>query len=136
MQQGVKLHGNATPAVRVLIVDDNHDLAGYLRELVAGLSNDILVEQAHDGFEAGEKLHSFRPDVVLLDLKMSGMDGFETCRRIKHNAATRHVRVIAMTGYPSVENLQQILLAGAEVCLPKPVRVPDLINALAFNEHI
>ncbi len=133
-EQGVRLYGEAPHGLRVLIVDDNEDLAHYLEELIAGLTGDIQVARARDGFEAGDQLHRFRPDVVLLDLKMPGMDGFEACRRIKHNATTRHVRVIAMTGYPSVENLQKILLAGAEVCLPKPVRVPDLINALGIGE--
>jgi CheY-like chemotaxis protein len=54
------------------------------------------------------------------------MDGFAVCQRIKQNPKTRHIRVVAMTGYPSQENVQRILNAGAEACLSKPLDIDQL----------
>jgi len=129
-QHNMSLPHHETGNLRVLVVDDNRDLSDYLVELLSGQACGISVDVAYDGFEAGEKLHVFKPDVVLLDLMMPGLDGFETCRRIKQNKATQQVRVLAMTGYPSQENIQNIKAAGAELCLPKPVVVADLMEAL------
>jgi len=130
---GVRVAGEDSPTPRVLVVDDNAALAEYISELLNTQVPDIVVDIAHDGFEAGEKLHTFKPGVVLLDLMMPGLNGFVTCRRIKTEQATRHVRVIAMTGFPSGENVQRILAAGAEVCLAKPVRAADLLQALGSD---
>jgi excisionase family DNA binding protein len=132
---GVSLPRGEPEKLRVLIVDDNRDLAGYLAVLLAGQEGVDAVSVAHDGFEAGEKIHLFKPSVVLLDLMMPGLDGFETCKRIKQSEVTRRVRVIAMTGYPSEENVQRILAAGAGLCLAKPVRAPELLQALGIEPN-
>lgn len=133
---GVSLvHGKAQ-GLRVLVVDDNVELAAYIAELLSTQTpEEVAVEVAHDGFEAGEKLHTFKPGVVLLDLMMPGLDGFETCRRIKQNDITRDIRVIAMTGFPTGENVQRIVEMGAEYCLAKPVRAPELLTALGVGEE-
>ena len=131
---GVRLAGRADQKPRVLVVDDNVDLANYVVELLQ--TRDISTEIAHDGFAAGDKVHSFQPDVVLLDLMMPNLDGFDTCQRIKQNANLQHIRVIAMTGYPSEENVQRILALGAEICLAKPVRAPTLFAALGFTNQV
>lgn len=132
-EHGVHLAQDEPPGLRVLVVDDNADLANYLAELLVTQVADVAVSIAHDGFAAGQKLHTFEPTVVLLDLMMPALDGFETCRRIKQNPATSHVRVLAMTGYPSEDNVDKILLAGAETCLAKPIRAPALLQALTNN---
>lgn len=114
---------------RVLIVDDNTLLVGYLAELL-GMQG-AATESAHDGFDAGLKVLRFRPDVVLLDLMMPGIDGFAVCRQIKSEPATRAIRVIAMTGYHTPEHVAGIRAAGAECCLAKPLddqRLLDLIG--------
>ena len=64
---------------------------------------------------------------------MPGHDGFEICRRIKGDPATHDVRVIAMTGYPTSDNKQRILMAGAEACLAKPVSNRTLFDALGLH---
>lgn len=118
--------------LRLLVVDDNRDLVDLVSELLATVKQPIVKEFAFDGFEAGDKLHTFKPNVVLLDLMMPGLDGFDTCRRIKQNPLTRDIRVIAMTGYPTDENIHRILQAGAETCLAKPFRAPALFAALGI----
>jgi len=90
---------------------------------------------ASDGFEAGVKIIEFKPGLVILDLVMPGMDGFEACRRIKENSNTAHIKVLAITGYDTEENKERIMSAGADAFMPKPLdmdrllpNVDDLLN--------
>lgn len=115
--------------LRVLIVDDDPAVPRYLAAWLGGLDG-IVVDTAQDGFEAGKQLYGFKPDVVLLDLMMPGLDGFQVCRMIKQDAATRHVRVVAVTGRRTAENVTRILAAGAEACLAKPIDEAALLAAI------
>ena len=116
--------------LRVLVVEDDVQVMDYLLELLPEMSHPLVVETARDGFEAGSKLLSFAPDVVLLDLMMPGMNGWDVCRRVKSDPATAAIRVIAMTGYPSELNVRKILEAGAEYCLSKPIDADKLAHIL------
>lgn len=118
---------------RILIVDDDKQLAGYLRELLTTLPYNIEVEVANNGFAAGGKVYQFNPNIILLDLMMPWLDGFEVCKRIKSEQDTRDIRVIAMTGFPSQENIDRILVAGAETCLSKPISKDTLLNAIGME---
>lgn len=118
--------------LRILIVDDDEHLARYVVELFMHSSDGILVETAKDGFEAGRKTLSFRPHVMLLDLMMPGMDGFELCRVLKDDPETKDIRIIAMTGYPTQENIDIVLAAGAEKCLSKPIEAKLLMEAVGL----
>lgn len=134
---GVNRSGSRTEKICMLIVEDDLQLAGYLNDFVDSLNAPIDTAVANNGFEAGELVHEFNPDLVLLDLMMPTMDGFAVCQRIKQNPKTRHIRVIAMTGYPSQENVQRILSAGAETCLSKPLDSGRLRDVLiqALQQH-
>ena len=131
--RGIRLATDDAERMRVLIVDDNHAFAEYLKEILVNAEVDVTVDLAHDGFEVGQKVFLFKPDVILLDLMMPGLDGFETCRRIKSNMATQHIRIIAMTGFPSEENIKRIMELGAELCLAKPIRAPTLLQAMGID---
>ncbi len=124
-------HDKAIQLRRVLIVDDEPPITRYLSALLGGLGLDTA--QAQDGFSAGQLVHTFQPDVLLLDLMMPGMDGFQVCRQLKAHPATRHIRIIAMTGYPSPQNVERILAAGAESCLAKPLDEERLLDALSLE---
>jgi excisionase family DNA binding protein len=132
-EHGIYLNQDNQQDLRILIVDDNVELADYLAKLLGKQEQVKGVVVAHDGFEAGEQIHVFKPNIVLLDLMMPGLNGFETCHRIKQNDRTKHIRIVAMTGYPSDENVQRILSEGAEACLSKPVRAPELMAALGWD---
>lgn len=119
---------------RILIVDDESSLARYLSALLSGFPG-VTTAVAHDGFNAGRLVQQFRPHTILLDLMMPDMDGFEVCRQIKSDPATRATRVIAMTGYPSTENVERILAAGAEDCLEKPIDETHLLAMLELAEQ-
>ena len=113
--------GGGGDRLRVLVVDDDCQLAGFLREWLGSLAGPPRVEVAYDGFEAGQKVAEFRPDLVLLDLMMPGLDGFRVCRRIRQAPGGEGVRVIAMTGYYTEDNVRKALESGAEACLAKPL---------------
>ncbi|MCK5092197.1 MAG: response regulator, partial [Gammaproteobacteria bacterium] len=74
------------------------------------------------------------PNIVLLDLMMPGLDGFEVCRQLKDNPATSAIRVIAMTGYRTEENVKRIIEAGAEECLVKPIEQDSLLELIGINQ--
>ena len=118
--------------LRVLIVDDDHQFGKFLKEALTGLSAPVVAEIAVDGFDAGRKLHQFQPEVVLLDLMMPGLDGFEVCRRMRSDPTTKGVRTIALTGYYTEDHAERILNAGAEFCLAKPVELDVLLNAMGL----
>lgn len=126
-------HQGESP-LKIMIVDDDRFVSEILQEFLSSLSLTVVVEIANDGFEAGRKLTIFMPDIILLDLMMPGLNGFDVCQRVKKDPATARIRVIAMTGYPTEENIKRILSAGAEACLAKPVEHSELLAALNLSE--
>jgi CheY-like chemotaxis protein len=94
------------------------------------MDQNISTAIAYDGFEAGQLIYEIKPDLILLDLVMPGMDGYSVCERIKNNDATSDIRIIAMTGVGTEENIKRILNAGAESCLKKPIDVKALTEII------
>ena len=121
--------GRKSTSISILIVDDDEKHAELLSEYFKYMPLETSTYVAHDGFEAGQLINQVHPDCVLLDLMMPGIDGFSVCQRIKDDPATASIRVIAMTGYTDLENVQRILQAGAEQCLNKPIS-REIINKL------
>jgi CheY-like chemotaxis protein len=115
-----------------LIVDDDTQVGLFVSEMIRARDPKVAIEIARDGFEAGVKVESFRPHALLLDLMMPGMDGFEVCRRLRARPTLNHVRIIAMTGFPSAENVERIMGAGADACLPKPLDPERLLVELGL----
>jgi excisionase family DNA binding protein len=106
---------------RVLVVDDEAGIRNVIAENLSRRTTPYEVMTAADGFEAGRLVATFRPDVVLLDLRMPGLDGFQVCRTIKGDSETASTVVIAMTGYHTQETEARILECGAQRCLCKPM---------------
>jgi excisionase family DNA binding protein len=117
---------------RILIIDDDAQFARFLSKLVASRASDVLVDVAHDGFSAGIKCESLRPDVLTLDLQMPDMNGFEVCAMLRTQFGTNNLRIVALTGFPSRNNVQQILAAGADVCLGKTSPSETLLTELGL----
>jgi len=111
---------------KVLIVDDESSIREVLSEHLTTRSKPYEVSTAADGFEAGRLVATFRPDIVLLDLRMPGLDGFQICRTIKAGPETSSTVVIAMTGYYSPETEARVLECGAIRCFAKPVEPSTL----------
>lgn len=107
---------------RVLIVDGDPGVCESIAEHLSSRSREPFeVATACDGFEAGRHVATLRPDVVVLDLRMSGLDGFQVCKTIKADPETAVTLVIAMTGYHTPETEARILECGAIHCYAKPV---------------
>jgi two-component system cell cycle response regulator len=104
---------------RVLIVDD---LAPNVKLLEAKLANEYYeYASAYSGAEALEKVKTFKPDIILLDVMMPEMDGFETCKRLKAAADTSHVPVVMVTALSDIADRVQGLQSGADDFLTKPI---------------
>jgi len=84
------------------------------------------LETAADGFEAGLKVVSFKPHLVVLDLVMPGLDGFKLCEQVKSNSETKHIKILIVTGFGSKENAEQALGLGADGYLLKPLNADEL----------
>lgn len=116
---------------RVLIVDDEKDITELIQEVLLLDNPQYEIEIAHDGFRAGVLCANLNPDVVLLDLMLPGIDGFEVCRQIKQGARGSDISVIAITGYDDPDYKKRILQLGATHYLQKPIdltKVTELVR--------
>ncbi len=110
---------------RILIVDDNEDSAEVTSILLSLEGHEVAI--AHCGTEALEKVPSVRPDVLLLDIGMPNMDGYELARRMREMPETRHAVFIAVTGYGQPADLLNSEKAGFRHHLVKPIEPAELI---------
>ena len=119
-------------SARILIVDDNEVNVELLVAVFA--SEHYVVSTATDGFEALAKIAAEKPDIVLLDVMMPGLDGFEVCRRIKADPATADIPVIMVTILSDVDDLVKGFEAGADDFVTKPVTREELLDAI--RKHV
>lgn len=118
--------------LRILVVDDDVYHARRLVQLFNTLSETVKAMAVHTAFDAGRKMHSFRPDVVLLDLLLPRHDGLEICRQIKSDPATHDVRIITMGEESEADLKQRSMMVGAEACLPKPLDNKALFDTIGL----
>ena len=113
--------------LRVLVVDDNVDVAESCALLLRLKGQEVRV--AHDGIKALEVARDFRPELVLLDIGMPGMDGYEVARQLRQQPGTQGALLVALTGYGQGEDRERSLAAGLDAHLVKPV-APEALDAL------
>lgn len=125
---------------RILIVDDNDRNRTLLADKMT--SDGYLVDTAINGYDALAKIEDAPPDLILLDVMMPVMDGFEACRRIKANPATNHIPIIMLTAKGEIEDKVSGLGIGAEDYIVKPysiievsARVSSLLNTRILQRH-
>jgi PAS domain S-box-containing protein len=119
----------ARSAARVLVIDDDRDVADSLVILLEMLG--ATVQVAYCGEEGLALLQAFRPDVVLVDLGLPGIDGYETARRIRALTEGRPVRLVALTGWGESDILARAREAGFDQKLTKPASFDSLQEAIA-----
>ena len=119
-----------TSGMSLLIVDDDEQYARSLRRALLRSNRSLEVQICNSAIEALIFLGAQRPDVVVIDLYMPGMDGIEICTRIKSNPETKNVMVIANTGRPSAQLEKRILEAGASAFLTKPFKPNVLLELI------
>ena len=114
---------------RILVVDDNRDSAESLALLLAMLGHETRI--AHDGLDALEAAERFRPDVMLLDIGLPKLNGYEACRRIREQAWGRQMMIVALTGWGQDDDRRRSSEAGFDEHLVKPVDYARLTALLA-----
>jgi CheY-like chemotaxis protein len=112
----------------VLIVDDNRDSALSLSMLLKHAGNTTL--QAHDGMEAITAAEKFQPDVVLLDIGLPVLNGYEVCQRIREQPWGRNMTIVALTGWGQDEDRRRSYSAGFNHHMVKPVNYVELVKLL------
>ena len=113
---------------RILVADDNHDAAEALSLQLQFAGHDVRT--AHDGVEALDLAKTFDPDIVLLDLGMPKMDGYETARQLRLRSSGRRMTLIALTGWGQQQDRDRTADAGFDAHLVKPVAEAQLFRAL------
>jgi CheY-like chemotaxis protein len=121
-----RIEREAPDAPLVLIVDDFEDNRIVYSEFFE--HEGMRVDQATDGEHALMKALVIVPDVIVMDLGLPGLDGWEATRELKRHPRTLHIPVVAITGHVTTENLRRARQAGADVVLTKPCR-PDTLLA-------
>ena len=117
---------------RILVADDNADAAGSLALRLELAGHDVRTAQ--DGLEALAVARAFQPDVVLLDLGMPAMDGYETARHLRRLEWGKQARLIALTGWGQQQDRVRTADAGFDIHLVKPVSEKDLFRAIAASD--
>jgi PAS domain S-box-containing protein len=119
----------ATARRRILVVDDNRDSATSLAMMLRIMGNEA--QTAHDGLEALDVAAAFRPDVILLDIGMPKLNGYETARRIRQEPWGKNVVLVAVTGWGQEEDRRRSHEAGFNIHMVKPVEPAALEKLLA-----
>ena len=114
---------------KVLVVDDNLDVAQAIGWMLDAIGHDYRL--VHDGRQALEAARAYRPDAVLLDIGLPGMDGYAVCRAFRQDEELKHIPIIAQTGWGQVRDKTLATEAGFDRHLTKPVALDDLERMLA-----
>lgn len=128
LKENQSFHQSVKHQITVLIVDDDPQMQKILQARLSRMN--LYVETASDGFEAGIKIVELIPDLVILDLFMPGIDGFEVCRKIKEKKELSHTKILAMSGFDFPENRERILKLGADCFLAKSADISTLIERI------
>lgn len=114
--------------MKVLIAEDNAVNRELLREVLEARGYEVI--DAVDGQEALAKIEESRPNLVLLDIDMPLLDGFEVIRRIRENAQLQHLPVLAVTAYAMKDDRERVIAAGFDGYVAKPVNAAMLIHEM------
>lgn len=115
-----------TGTSRILIADDNQPNRELLEAYLADL--DCQIEHAADGQETLAKVRSFQPDLILLDVMMPKLSGFEVCQQVKSNPATSRIMVLMVTALNEPGDIERAVRAGTDDFLSKPINKIELLK--------
>jgi CheY-like chemotaxis protein len=122
-------HARQTGVQRVLVVDDNVDSATSLAMMLQLMGHEVRT--AHDGLQGIDVASEFRPDVILLDIGMPKLNGYDACRRIREQPWGKDVAIIALTGWGQEEDKRRSKEAGFNFHMVKPVEPAALEKLLS-----
>ena len=133
------LHENKIPVhadlrdagTKILVADEEKSVVSVIQRFLERSQNSFQVAVARDGFEAGQQMALFRPDVLFMDLRMPGFNGVNIVSRIKGNPDYATTQIIALVDSEDHELVETAVENGATLCLRKPFTPDDLRRALA-----
>jgi CheY-like chemotaxis protein len=128
--------GEKQMAAEILIVDDHQEFLYFMERALIMLGWSVIT--ASKARDALDKLNYIRPCLILVDMRMPEIDGFELTRMLKHNPAYQDIPILAVTGLDTPENRRLCMEAGCDDFISKPFRVPELHNRmqrLLFKDH-
>ena len=123
------LANNFSSNNKILIVDDDPQIRDLLTQMLS--AHKYETETASSGFAAGGKVATFKPGLIILDLLMPEMSGFEVCRLIKEDPQTSHIKILIITGNDTEDNIVKIVKAGADDYMTKPLGKDALLGRVA-----
>lgn len=116
---------------RILVVDDDPIIVETIVQALEEDEFDYEVISASDGFEAGIQVNHFKPHILILDIMMPDIKGYEVCQKVKSNPDTRNTKIIVLSAYLDEEKFKQMKDHGADVCFSKPLPLPQLKEEVA-----
>lgn len=111
---------------RILVVDDDPIIVETIVQALEEDERDYDVISASDGFEAGLQVQQFKPHLIILDIMMPDIKGYEVCKRIKSGEQTKETKIIVLSAYLDEEKFKRMKEYGADVCFSKPLPLPQL----------
>ncbi len=116
--------------VKILHVEDNATQRELMRRLLELEMQDCEIQSAASGAEGIERAQSWQPDIILMDLRMPQMDGFETIQLLKSTSTTAHIPIIAISAWANLKNEERALSLGASRCIVKPFDPDEVMTAI------
>ena len=116
---------------RILIVDDDAIIVETIVQALEEEEYDYELISASDGFEAGLQVNHFRPHLLILDIMMPDIKGYEVCKKIKSNEDTKNTKIIVLSAYLDDEKFNKMREYGADLCFSKPLPLPQLKEEVA-----
>lgn len=111
---------------RILVVDDDKIIVETIVQALEEDEYGYEMISASDGFEAGLQISHFKPDLLILDIMMPDINGYEVCKKVKTNPDTRDTKIIVLSAYLNDEAFQQMKEYGADACFSKPLPLEQL----------
>jgi len=133
-KQGIPVPEGGEPVdvrKRILVVDDDPIIVETIVQSLEEDEHDYEVVSASDGFEAGLQVNHFRPHLMILDIMMPDIKGYEVCRKIKNDERTKDTQIIVLSAYLDDEKFKKMKEYGADVCFSKPLPLPQLKKEVA-----
>jgi excisionase family DNA binding protein len=116
---------------RILIVDDDPIIVETLVQALEEEDYNYEIISASDGFEAGLQVNHFRPHLLILDIMMPDIKGYDVCKKIKSNEETKDTKIIVLSAYLDDEKFKKMKEYGADLCFSKPLPLPRLREEVA-----
>ncbi|MBT4483862.1 MAG: response regulator [Candidatus Latescibacteria bacterium] len=122
--------------LKILIADDDPNVVDAILNLLTKHDKSYRFETANDGYEALLKAGTFKPDIVILDIRMPKIDGLEICKRIRHDENMKaDIKILAITGHSEAYSRDMVIESGANEYLLKPFDMKSILNIINNFYH-